>query len=81
MKNITHFHLCSHFYPATSIGGPIYCGLELLIKLDTIVPQEILTYSTSIDSNKWRIRLNKSFRSQEILPSNFCAITFFHIFL
>lgn len=55
------FHLCSHFYPATSIGGPIFCGIELLINLDTIATQKIFAYSTSIDTSKWSINLNKQF--------------------
>ena len=69
MKNITLFHLCSHFYPATSIGGPIYCGLELLIKLDTIVPQYEFIVLLLILINGVFVLISLPFA--EILPSNF----------
>jgi len=59
LANFNLFHLCSHFYPATSIGGPIYCGIELLINLDKITSQKIFTYSTNIDQSQWSIEHNR----------------------
>lgn len=57
--NLKLFHLCSHFFPAISIGGPIYCGIELLLNLDNIASQQILAYSTGIDQSQWSVQLNK----------------------
>jgi glycosyltransferase involved in cell wall biosynthesis len=51
-------HICSHFYPATTIGGPVFCGTALLQRLDSLAPQLIITYKTGIDENIWQINTN-----------------------
>jgi len=47
------YHVFSDFYPATRIGGPIYCSIELILQLATKYPQKVLAFTTSVDRSEW----------------------------
>lgn len=63
------YHVFSHFYPATRIGGPIYCSIELIDRLSSSFSQEVLAFTSCVNRSEWLIREN--------FKCNITADTFF----
>ena len=57
MKNI--INICSSFMPADNIGGPSFCGFDLLNQIDKIGNSIILSFDQGINKEIWDIRYNK----------------------
>ena len=50
MKEI--INICSSFMPADNIGGPSFCGFDLLDEIDKIGSSKILSFDEGINKKK-----------------------------
>ena len=80
MKEI--INICSSFMPADSIGGPSFCGFDLLAQIDKIGNSKILSFDEGINKEIWDINY---YQKQTIFSSTnhyFCRSNLFgYLFL
>ena len=80
MKEI--INICSSFMPADNIGGPSFCGFDLLDEIDKIGSSKILSFDEGINKKNWDINY---YQKQIIFTSTqhyFCKSNFFgYLFL
>ncbi len=63
------------------IGGPAFCGTELLIGLDKLYTQEILSFSGGINKKEWNIKYNlfaPIFNNTKIIFFSFSFFGYIH---
>tara|TARA_Y100001968_G_C19445484_1_gene765145 strand:+ start:2726 stop:3946 length:1221 start_codon:yes stop_codon:yes gene_type:complete len=63
------------------IGGPAYCGAELLLGLDKVYIQEILSFSGGINKKEWNIKYNlyaPIFTNSKIIFFSFSLFGYIH---
>lgn len=57
---MTHIiNICSSFMPADIIGGPSYCGFDLLSEIDKVSSSVILSFDEKINKKSWDIKYNQ----------------------
>ncbi len=80
MKEI--INICSSFMPADNIGGPSFCGFDLLDEIDKIGSSKIISFDEGINKKNWDINY---YQKQTIFTSTqhyFCKSNFFgYLFL
>ena len=79
MKEIVN--ICSSFMPADNIGGPAFCGFDLLNQIDKIGYSKIISFDQGINKKIWDInyyeKQNIFYSTQHYFcPSNFLGYIF-----
>lgn len=79
MKEI--INICSSFMPADNIGGPSFCGFDLLDQIDKIGYSKIISFDQGINKKIWDINYYKeqtifSYTQHYFCQSNFLGYLF-----